>query len=120
MGQSGDGGVDGSIREDRLGLDMIYVQAKRYADQAISPDQIQAFAGALNMRRCTKGVFITTSRFTTSARQAVTQLHGIRIVLIDGAELTRLMLAFNVGVRPEREIVLKKIDNDFFNPDEAL
>jgi restriction system protein len=120
LGRSGDGGVDGVIREDRLGLDLIYVQAKRYTDQAVPPAQVQAFAGALNMQRATKGVFITTSRFTDAARQAAAQLHGMRIVLIDGEELTRLMLNHDVGVRAEQHIVLKRLDLDFFEPEDVL
>lgn len=120
LGRSGDGGVDGVIREDRLGLDLIYVQAKRYTDQAVPPAQIQAFAGALNMQRASKGVFITTSHFSDAARQAAAQMHGMRIVLIDGDELTHLMLAHDVGVRVEQQVVLKKIDLDFFEPDEAV
>jgi restriction system protein len=119
LGRSGDGGVDGVIKEDRLGLDLIYIQAKRYTDAAVPPAQIQAFAGALNMHRANKGVFITTSRFTDLARQAASQMQGMRIVLIDGDELTRLMLSHDVGVRREQEIVLKKIDLDFFDPDEV-
>lgn len=119
LGRRGDGGVDGVIKEDRLGLDLIYIQAKRNTDAAVPPAQIQAFAGALNMHRANKGVFITTSRFTDAARQAAGQMQGMRIVLIDGDELTRLMLAHDVGVRREQEIVLKKIDLDFFDPDEV-
>ncbi|WP_240756829.1 restriction endonuclease [Roseicella aquatilis] len=119
LGRSGDGGVDGVIKEDRLGLDLIYIQAKRYTDAAVPPAQIQAFAGALNMQRANKGVFITTTRFSVAARQAASQMHGMRIVLIDGDELTRLMLTHDVGVRRDQEIVLKKIDLDFFEQDEV-
>ena len=120
VGRGGDGGIDGIIREDKLGLDLIYVQAKRYSEGAVPPAQIQAFAGALNMRRANKGVFITTSRFTPAARQVTEQVAGMRIILIDGDELTRLMLAHDVGVRREEEIVLKKIDMDFFEPEEPV
>ncbi len=119
LGGSGDGGVDGVIREDRLGLDLIYVQAKRYKDAAVTPEQLRSFAGALDDRGARKGVFITTSRFTAEAERFAERQQMKRIVLIDGERLTRLMLRHDVGVRPDRTIILKRIDLDYFEPDDA-
>jgi restriction system protein len=120
LGGSGDGGVDGVIREDRLGLDLIYVQAKRYKDNAITPDQLRSFAGALDDKGARKGVFITTSRFTSEAERFAERQQMKRIVLIDGDRLTRLMLRHDVGVRADRTIALKRVDLDYFEPDDAV
>lgn len=119
IGGSGDGGVDGVIREDRLGLDLIYIQAKRYRDAAVSADNLRSFAGALDDRGARKGVFITTSRFTADAARFAERQQMKRIVLIDGERLTRLMLRHDVGVRAARSITLKRLDLDYFDPDEA-
>lgn len=118
LGGSGDGGVDGIIREDRLGLDLNYLQAKRYRDTAVTADQLRSFAGALDDKGARKGVFITTSRFTTDAERFAERQQMKRIVLIDGDRLTRLMLRHDVGVRPTRTIVLKRLDLDYFEPEE--
>lgn len=120
LGGSGDGGVDGIIREDRLGLDVIYLQAKRYTDTAINAEQLRAFAGALADKGARKGVFLTTSRFTRDAEDYAKRQQQTRIVLIDGDRLTDLMLRYEVGVRAERTIVLKKIDTDYFDPDDTF
>jgi len=120
LGGFGDGGVDGIIREDRLGLDVIYLQAKRYTDTAIAAEQLRAFAGALADKGARKGVFLTTSRFTREAEEYAKRQQQTRIVLIDGDRLTDLMLRYEVGVRAERTIVLKKIDTDYFDPDDTL
>lgn len=117
LGKSGDGGVDGVINEDKLGLDLIYVQAKRYSpDNSIGRPAIQTFAGSLIGFGANKGVFVTTSSFSKQAREFA---HGIpqRIILIDGEMLTTLMLENNVGVRVQRSIDLKRIDEDFFIED---
>jgi len=119
LGRGGDGGVDGVIREDRLGLDLIYLQAKRYAETAIVVDQLRAFAGALGDKGARKGVFITTTRFTREAELFAARQQDKRIVLIDGERLTLLMLRHDVGVRTEKEIVLKRVDLDFFDPEDA-
>jgi len=119
LGKSGDGGVDGVIREDRLGLDLIYIQAKRYRDTAITAEKLRSFAGALDDKGARKGVFITTSRFTSEAERFAGRQQMKRIVLIDGDRLTRLMLRHDVGVRPDRTIVLKRLDLDYFEPDDA-
>lgn len=119
LGRTGDGGVDGIIREDRLGLDLIYLQAKRYTDSAISVDQIRSFTGALEDKGARKGVFITTSRFTRDAEDYVKRQQQKRIVLIDSERLTLLMLRHDVGVRPERTIILKTLDQAYFEPDDG-
>lgn len=118
LGGSGDGGVDGVIREDRLGLDLIYIQAKRYRDGPVTADQLRSFAGALDDKGARKGVFITTSRFTADAQGFAERQQMKRIALVDGEKLTSLMLRHDVGVRPARTIVLKKLDLDYFEPDD--
>lgn len=116
IGQSGDDGVDGVIDQDPLGVDQIYVQAKRYADgNNIGAGAIRDFYGALSLKKAHKGIFVTTSAFSPQAIETARGL-GSRIVLIDGAHLTRLMIRYNVGCREEEVIHLKKIDEDFFEP----
>ena len=113
-GGSGDGAIDGIITEDTLGLDVIYLQAKRYSqDSAIGPDKIREFAGAMDAHGITKGVFVTTSRYTKSALEYAERSHK-RLRLIDGKELTRLMVKHGVGVRDDKIWKLQKIDMDFF------
>ncbi|MCX7685430.1 MAG: restriction endonuclease [Acetobacteraceae bacterium] len=119
LGRTGDGGVDGVIREDRLGLDVLYIQAKRYRDQPVTVDQVRSFAGALQDKGARKGVLITASRFTDDAIAFAARQQQLRIVLVDGNELTRLMLRHDIGVRPARTIVLKKLDLDYFEPEEG-
>jgi restriction system protein len=115
LGRSGDEGIDGVIRQDALGLERIYVQAKRYAvDRAISRPDIQAFVGALQGQQADRGVFITTSRFTSDAREYADRVNA-RIILVDGDYLTRLMVRYNVGVQEQETFVLKGIDEDFFS-----
>jgi restriction system protein len=114
LGRSGNNGVDGVIDQDHLGLDRVYVQAKRYAAEVVvSPSEIRDFFGSLDRFRAAKGLFITTSRFSKSAGDTAEAL-GKRIVLIDGDQLARLMIRHNVGVRIEGTLHLKKIDEDFF------
>lgn len=114
VGRAGDGGIDGVIDQDSLGLDRVYVQAKRYArDHPVSEPEIRAFSGSLNAAKANKGVFVTTSSFTQPA-QAFTDLISHRIVLIDGKMLTTLMIRHNVGVRIEETLHIKRIDEDFF------
>ena len=115
LGKSGDGGVDGVIDQDRLGVDQIYIQAKRYADgNPVGAGAIRDFFGALNMKRATKGIFFTTSVFTKSARETAAAL-GTRIVLINGRQLARLMIEAGVGCREETTLVIHRIDEDFFD-----
>jgi len=115
VGRSGDEGIDGIIKEDRLGLDAIYVQAKRWKDSVGRPD-IQRFAGALQGQRARKGVFITTSAFTPDARAYATNLQTT-IVLIDGKELAELMLDHGVGVSVADTFRVLKLDEDYFAED---
>ncbi|NJO34812.1 MAG: restriction endonuclease [Rhodospirillales bacterium] len=119
IGGTGDGGVDGVIDQDSLGLDMIYLQAKRYKpENAIGESQIREFSGALLGKGASKGVFVTTSRFSDAARRFAEAMRQQRLVLIDGEELTRLMVKHNVAVRTERAVELKKIDLDYFDEEE--
>ncbi|MCS6780162.1 MAG: restriction endonuclease, partial [Geminicoccaceae bacterium] len=115
IGRSGDGGIDGMIDQDPLGLDRVYVQAKRYASEnSVGSPAILQFSGALAQRGATRGVFITTSRFTDDARGTAARLPQ-RIVLIDGEELARLLIRHDVGVRIAETVHIKKIDEDFFS-----
>ncbi len=115
LGGSGDGGVDGVIREDPLGLDVIYLQAKRYAPNAgIGPEKVQAFSGALDQKGARKGVFVTTSYFTEAAKLYVAAIQTKKIVLIDGDELASLMMKHNLGVKVDRAIEVKVLDPEYF------
>lgn len=114
LGRSGDDGVDGVIDQDALGLDRVYVQAKRYASgNNIGSGAIRDFFGSLDRHKATKGLFVTTSTFSPSARETAEFLSK-RIVLIDGEQLTRLMIRHNVGCRIEDTLHIKRIDEDFF------
>ena len=114
LGKTGDNGVDGVIDQDPLGVDQIYIQAKRYAEgNNVGAGDIRDFFGALNLKRAQKGIFITTSDFTSSAQDTANNL-GMRIVLINGKELAKLMLRYNIGSRDEDVLHIKKIDEDFF------
>lgn len=114
LGKSGDGGIDGVIDQDPLGVDQIYIQAKRYADgNSIGAGDIRDFFGALNLKKAQKGIFVTTSSFSPPAVQTAKDL-GMRIVLIDGIQLTILMIRYNIGCRDEEVLHLKRIDEDFF------
>jgi restriction system protein len=114
LGRTGDGGVDGLIKLDKLGIDRVYLQAKCYQpESAIDVGAVRDFSGAFDDKKTTRGVFITTSRFTREARNYVASIQK-QIVLIDGEELTRLMVDHNVGVRQDRTIAIKRLDEDFF------
>lgn len=117
LGGSGDGGVDGVIRQDKLGLDEIYVQAKRYSSGSIGRPDLQSFVGALTGKHATRGVFITTSSFTKDAREFAKAIPNFRVVLIDGEELVKLMIFHKVGVRIESTVELVGIDENFFADD---
>lgn len=112
VGKSGDGGIDGTIKEDRLGLDVIYVQAKRW-ENPVGRKEIQSFAGSLEGERANKGVFITTSSFSVHALEYVQKI-GKRIVLIDGDRLTQLMIDFGIGVSEVKRLTIMKVDGDYF------
>lgn len=114
LGKSGDGGVDGVIDQDALGLDRIYVQAKRYAENKVSSGEIRDFFGSLDRFKASKGLFVTTSTFSPAAKETA-ELLSKRIVLIDGHQLTRLMIRFDIGCRVEETIHIKKLDEDFFD-----
>lgn len=115
LGKSHDGGIDGVIRQDPLGLQNVYVQAKRYADDnSIGAPDINSFYGALARQGADRGVFITTSRFTPAAKDAAQQFQG-RIVLIDGIRLTALMLRYGVGVEPRQQFTVYSVNQDFFD-----
>lgn len=113
LGRTGDEGVDGVIDEDPLGLDRIYVQAKRW-QYPVGRREVQQFAGALQGQKARKGVFITTSEFTAEARRYIEGLETTRIVLIDGRTLAKRMIEHGVGVSTERRIEIRRIDEDFF------
>jgi restriction system protein len=113
IGQSGDEGIDGVIKEDRLGLDIIYLQAKRWTDKPVRRPDVQAFVGSLVGKNATKGVMLTTSRFTDEAREYAKHIPQ-KVVLIDGEELANLMLEFDVGVTPTTTYTVKKLDIDYF------
>jgi len=112
IGKSGDEGIDGIIKEDRLGLDIIYIQAKKW-ENTVSRPEIQKFAGALQGKRAKKGIFITTSDFSRSCEEYVAAIDS-KIILIDGQRLAQLMIDFNVGVTTEAIYELKRVDADYF------
>ncbi|MCP1539364.1 restriction endonuclease [Methylorubrum extorquens] len=115
VGRPGEGGVDGVIDQDPLGLDRIYVQAKRYAvDNSVGASAIRDFFGSLDRFKATKGLFVTTSSFTSSARETA-DLLSKRIVLIDGQQLARLMIRHGVGCRVEETLTIKTLDEEFFD-----
>lgn len=114
LGRSGDDGVDGVIEQDALGLDRVYIQAKRYAaGNSIGSGAIRDFFGSLDRHKATKGLFVTTSTFSALATETAESLSK-RIVLIDGSQLTRLMIRHNVGCRIEDTLHIKKVDEEFF------
>ena len=113
--QSNDGGIDGIIKEDQLGFSNIYIQAKQWSpDLTVSKPEIQKFVGALQGQQAQKGLFITTAGFSSGAIQYAENLLGVKVVLIDGQALTKLMIKHNVGVSVEHTYEIKRIDSDFF------
>lgn len=115
LGKPGDGGVDGVINLDKLGLDKVYIQAKRYAaGNTIGRPDIQSFFGALEMYGTTRGVFVTTSAFSAEARAFADSVKSKNIVLIDGEQLATLLIQHDVAVRADRAITLKRLDEDYF------
>jgi restriction system protein len=113
LGSPGDGGLDGLIRLDKLGLDIVYVQAKRYTDRHVGRPDIQAFVGALHGAQASRGIFITTSRFSADARDYAERVNA-RLILIDGPELAALMIENDCGVVVEESFILKQVDENFF------
>jgi restriction system protein len=119
LGRTGDGGIDGIITGDALGLDTVYIQAKRYSPgNGVGIEKIHEFAGAMAARGAIKGVFVTTSHFTEPARRAVERVPQ-RMILIDGDKLSRLLVRYGVGARIIRTIEMKKLDLDYFETEEA-
>ncbi|HEX8947764.1 MAG TPA: restriction endonuclease [Dissulfurispiraceae bacterium] len=116
LGWTGDGGIDGVIREDKLGLDNIYIQAKRWTDKPVGSPDIDQFAGALSKKKANKGIFITTSTFTRDALASVRE-YSSRIILIDGITLADYMIDHGVGVSVASTYEIKKVDSDFFEED---
>jgi restriction system protein len=114
VGQSGDDGIDGVIKEDRLGLDVVYIQAKKWTTTIVGSSNIRDFTGSLEGYRATKGVFITTSRFSKDAKDFVTKI-GKKVVLIDGEQLAQFMIEFGVGVTEQATYIVKKADLDYFD-----
>ncbi len=112
IGRSGDEGIDGIIKEDRLGLDIIYIQAKRW-QQSVGRPEVQKFAGALQGQRARKGIMITTSEFTREAKDFSSNI-DTKIVLIDGRDLAQYMIDFNLGVSPVAQYEVKRVDTDYF------
>lgn len=118
---SHDDGIDGIIKEDKLGLDKIYIQAKRYAiGNTIGKPTIHAFAGALDEKKANKGVFITTSNFSSDARKYAEEKASKKIVQIDGDELARYMIEYNIGVSTKRIFKVKRIDSDYFEEGDGV
>lgn len=120
VGCSGDGGIDGIIQQDTLGLTNVYIQAKRYFDSnKVGEPEIRNFIGSLDSRGATLGVFITTSTFQPNAERTANNYRHGKIVLINGIKLTSLMLSYGIGVQKRREFSLYDIDDDFFEDDLA-
>jgi len=115
LGGSGDGGVDGVIRQDKFGIDQIYVQAKRYGSGNVGRPEIQGFVGALSGQQATRGVFITTSAFSKDARDFARTIPQYRVILVDGEELVRLMIEHKVGVTVSRTVAIVELDENFFS-----
>ncbi len=112
IGKSGDEGIDGIIKEDKLGLDIIYIQAKRW-ENTVGRPEIQKFAGALQGQRARKGIFITTSDFSRDAIEYASRIES-KIVLIDSKQLAQLLIDHNLGVTPVANYEIKRVDSDYF------
>jgi restriction system protein len=117
-GRSGDAGIDGIIKEDKLGLDVVCIQAKRW-EGTVGRPVIQGFVGSMDFVRARKGVILTTSQFSREATDFVDRIEGKKVVLIDGPQLADLMIDHNVGVLPTKSYELKEVSNDFFDEDEG-
>lgn len=117
-GKPGDAGIDGVIKEDKLGLDVVCIQAKRW-DVSVGRPIVQGFVGSMDYIRARKGVILTTSHFTKDALDFVDRIEGKKVVLIGGDQLADLMIEHNVGVTPTKSYNLKDVSNDFFDEDEG-
>jgi len=118
-GQSGDGGIDGIIKEDKLGLDVVCIQAKRYSDSTVGRPIVQQFVGSMDFVQANKGVILTTSQFSAEAYDFIRRIVGKKVVLIDGQKVAGLMLDHDVGVSRSKIYELKEVSNDFFDEDEG-
>jgi restriction system protein len=118
LGRTGDGGIDGEIKEDKLGLDRIYIQAKRWASNNVGSPEVRDFIGALAGKRARKGVLITTSKFSKDAIACASGLEK-NVILVDGDRLSELMFEYGLGVTTESTYHVKRIENDFFDEDEV-
>jgi len=116
IGKTGDGGIDGIIKEDKLGLDVVYIQAKKWDRNSVGRPELMQFVGALQAQKANKGIFLTTSQFTDEAKRYISQI-GSKIVLIDGQQLASLMIDNDLGVSTVSMYPVKKIDNDYFEED---
>lgn len=116
VGRSGDGGIDGIINEDRLGLDVIYVQAKRW-ENSVGEPPVRDFVGALQGKRARKGIFITTSKFSKRAREYISAIDSrdSKVILIDGNQLAQLMIEHDIGVSTVKTYEIKRVDSDYFD-----
>jgi restriction system protein len=114
LGRSGDEGVDGVIKQDKLGLDNIYLQAKRWSQGPVGRKEVQAFVGALYGQGASKGVFITTSQFTKEAVDYARNTPNIKLSLVDGEQLAVLMIEHDLGVSVEKRYDVKRVDSDYF------
>ena len=118
VGQTGDEGIDGIIREDKLGFSLIYIQAKRWdRTTSIGRPELPKFVGALAGQGANKGLFITTAQFTKEAREYAKKQHTTKVVLVDGESLAKLMIEYNLGVSTEAVYQIKRLDSDFFSDD---
>lgn len=118
VGQTGDEGIDGIIREDKLGFSLIYIQAKRWdRNTSIGRPEIQKFVGALAGQGANKGLFITTAQFTKEAREYAKKQHTTKVILVDGEALAKLMIEYNLGVSIQAVYQIKRLDSDFFSED---
>jgi restriction system protein len=118
LGRSGDGGIDGEIKEDKLGLDRIYIQAKRWGSTTVGSPEVRDFIGALAGKKARKGVLITTSKFSRDAIASASNLEK-NVILVDGDRLSELMFEYGLGVTTESTYHVKRIENDFFDEDEV-
>ena len=119
LGQTGDGGVDGMVRQDALGLEKVYIQAKRWAN-SVGAEEVRGFSGSLDAKGSSKGVFITTSSFTHSAKNTADSISQgpKQITLVEGKELADLMIRYGVGVVTQKRYEVKKLDENYFAEDQ--
>jgi len=118
-GKSGDGGIDGIIKEDKLGLDVVCIQAKRYSDSSVGRPIVQQFVGSMDFVQANKGVILTTSQFSKDAYEFINRIVGKKIVLIDGQKIADFMIEHNVGTTRTKVYEHKEVSNDFFDEDEG-